>query len=150
MPRKISFEFSGFPSAVTATLLDDEERDFADKLWAELEQPLKMWPWHTTSTGDWFGAKGRPPRERQIVGSQASPLGRSRLMCDIEQGAIVYSGPRILSFAYGPDVSEPLRARGTVVARADNLDEFYRAGRHVWNAQYRTHELVIVTARRES
>jgi hypothetical protein len=36
-----------------------------------------------------------------------------------------------------------------VVARAVNLDDFYKAGRHLWDAQYRTHKLVIVTARRK-
>jgi hypothetical protein len=149
MARTIAFEFAGFPKAITCTLLDDEEPTYAGKLWDDLAEPLKMWPWHTTSTGDWFGAKGRPPLHRQAFGTQAAPLGKPKLMCDVEQGAIVFSGPRILSFMYGPDVSEPLRARGPTVARATNLDDFYKAGRHLWEAQYRTHKLVIVTARRQ-
>jgi hypothetical protein len=148
MARTIAFEFEGFPKNITCTLLDDQEPVFATKLWDDLEQPLKMWPWHTTSTGDWFGAKGRPPLHRQSFGTQAAPLGSPKLMCDVEQGSIVYAGPKILSFAYGPDVSEPLRARGPVVARATSLDDFYQAGRYLWDAQYRTHKLVIVTGRR--
>jgi hypothetical protein len=149
MPRSIEFEFAGLAKPITATLLDAEEPDFAAKLWGDLAEPLKMWPWHTTSTGDWFGAKGRPPLHRQSFGTQAAPLGTPKLMCDVEPGSIVYSGPRILSFAYGPDVSEPLRARGPVVARATDLKDFYQAGRHLWEAQYRTHKLIIITARRQ-
>jgi hypothetical protein len=149
MARTIVFEFEGFPKTIQCTLVDDQEPVFATKLWDDLEQPLKMWPWHTTSTGDWFGAKGRPPLHRQSFGTQAAPLGSPKLMCDVEQGSIVYSGPKILSFAYGPDVSEPLRARGPVVARATNLDDFYTAGRYLWDAQYRTHKIVIVTGRRQ-
>lgn len=149
MARKIEFEFDGFPKVITTTLLDDVEPGFAGKLWDALNEPTKMWPWHTTSTGDWFGAKSRPSLHKQTFGTQASPLGKPKLMCDVAQGSIVFSGPGILSFCYGPDVSEPLRARGPVVATADNLDEFFKAGRHVWEAQYRTHKLVVVTARRK-
>lgn len=149
MARTIAFEYEGFSKTITATLLDDEEPTFAQKLWEDLEQPLKMWPWHTTSTGEWYGAKGRPPLHKQSFGTQASPLGKPKLMCDIEAGSIIFSGPKILSFAYGRDVTEPLRARGPVVARATNLDDFYQAGLHVWDAQYRTHKLVVITARRQ-
>ncbi len=149
MARTIAFEFAGFSQMITATLLEQNEPLYTKQLWDDLEQPLKMWPWHTTSTGDWFGAKGRPPVHRQSFGTQAAPLGKPKLMCDVEQGSIVFSGPRILSFAYGPDVSEPLRARGPVVARATNLDQFFKAGLYVWDAQYRTHKLIIITARRE-
>jgi hypothetical protein len=149
MARTIAFEFAGFPETVTATVLEEQEPTYAAKLWADLEQPLKMWPWHTTSTGDWFSCKGRPPLHRQDAGSQAMPIGKVKLMCDIEQGSIVYFGAKAFAFAYGPDVSEPLPARGPVVARATNLDQLYQAGLHVWEAQYRTHKIVIITARRQ-
>jgi hypothetical protein len=149
MARTISFDFAGFNKPIVATLLDETEPLYAAKLWQDLERPLKMWPWHTTSTGDWFSCKGRPSLHKQETGTQAMPIGKSQLMCDVPQGSIVYSGNKVFSFAYGPDVTEPLPARGPVVARANDLDAFYKAGLHIWEAQYRTHKLVIVTARRE-
>jgi hypothetical protein len=56
-----------------------------------------------------------------------------------------------MSFAYGDDITEPLPAKGPIFAKvaASDLDKFYRAGLHVWDAQYRTHKLVIITATRE-
>jgi hypothetical protein len=148
MPRQIAFEFAGYPNEIVATLLDEEVPEFAEKLWQDLATPLKMWPWHTTSTGDWFSSKARPSPHPQALGSQAMPIGKPKLMCDLVAGEIVYSGAKVFSYAYGPDITEPLATRGPVAARADDLDEFFKAGRHVWEAQYRTHQLVIVTARR--
>lgn len=149
MSRVIAFEIAGFGKPVLATLLDAEQPEFAEKVWQDLKVPLKMWPWHTTSTGDWFGARSRPALHPQASGTQAVPMGKVKLMCDVEQGSIVYAGSKIFSFAYGPDVTEPLPARGPVVARANDLDTFYRAGLRVWDAQYRTHKLVLITARRQ-
>lgn len=148
MTRLIGFEFAGFPKTITATLLDELEPTYAEKLWVDLEQPLKMWPWHTTSSGDWFGCRGRPAPNRQLTGSQAVPIGAPKLMCNVEPGSIIYAGPKILSFAYGPDVSEPLRARGPVVARVTNLADVFGAGQHLWEAQSRTHKIIIITASR--
>lgn len=149
MSRVIAFDIAGSSRPVLATLLDDEQPEFAEKVWQDLSEPVRMWPWHTTSTGDWFGARARSALHPQATGTQAMPVGKVKLMCDVEPGSIVYSGTRIFSFAYGPDVTEPLPARGPVVARANDMNTFYQAGLHVWNAQYRTHKLIIITARRQ-
>jgi hypothetical protein len=148
MARTISFQFADFPKEIVATLEDEAEPECAQKVWVDLAEPLKMWPQHTTSTGDWFSAKGRQPATKQVAGTQAVPIGKPKLMCDIEQGSIVLYGTKALGFCYGPDVTEPLVARGPVIARVTNIQDFYEAGLHVWDAQYRTHKLVVITARR--
>jgi hypothetical protein len=147
MPRKIEIRLTGFDEAVVATILDEEEPEFAEQIWNDLSEPVKLYTWHTSSTGDWFSAKARPDAKRQSAGTQAKPLGKPRLLSDIPGGSIIYSGTRVFGFAYGPDISEPLPAKGPVVASADDIDAFYRAGRHVWNS-YMTHEPVFVTATR--
>jgi hypothetical protein len=154
MPRRILFEFDGFADRVPATLLDEVEPGVCEEVWTVLETPLKMWPWHTTSTGCYFSGKGRPPRQPERLGSQAAPRhgtrGRPLFLCQLEPGSICYAGAREMSFAYGEDITEPLPAKGPVVAKvaSQDLETFYRAGLHVWNAQYRTHRLVLITARR--
>jgi hypothetical protein len=153
MPRTIQFEFSGFGERVPATLLDETEPEVCNEVWAVLEQPLKLWPWHTTATGDYFSGKGRSPRHPERIGSQAAPRhgkAKTLLLCELPAGSICYAGARELSFAYGEDITEPLPAKGPIFARvAENKRElFYRAGLHVWNAQYRTHQLVVITASR--
>ena len=79
---------------------------------------------HTTSTGDWF-SKARPSSHPQALGSQAMPIGKPKLMCDLEAGEIVYSGARF-SYALAPTSLE-LVTRGPVAARANDLDEFFKA-----------------------
>ena len=148
MARLIDFQFLGYDNVIVAELLDEEEPTYAEKVWQDVETPLKMWIWHTTSSGDWFSSKARPPLHPSESGTQAMPIGRRKLMCDVDVGSILYPGSGTFSYCYGPDVTEPLPARGPVVARAVDPDEFYRAGLHTWNAQYRTHELVTVTASR--
>lgn len=147
MTRQIVLDFAGFTTPITADLLDADEPEFSEMLWTDLAEPVKMWTWHTTSSGDWFGAKGRPAPHPRATGTQAKPVGRARLMCDVEVGSIIYSGG-VLTFAYGRDVTEPLPCFGPVVARATDLDAFYDAGRHVWDSHYGTHELVTLTAKR--
>jgi len=147
MARTIALEFEGFDQPIEATLLESEEPEFTEMLWNDLAEPVKMWTWHTTSSGDWFGAKGRPSAEPRATGTQAKPVGRAKLMCEAEAGSIIYSGG-VLTFAYGDDVTEPLPCFGPVVARANDPEAFYRAGRHVWDSHYSTHELVTITAKR--
>ena len=153
MPQQIVFGFHGFPDRVPATLLTDAEPEVCREVWSLLEQPLKMWPWHTTATGDYFSGKGRAPRHPERVGSQAAPRhGKKRilLLCELEPGSICFAGAREMSFAYGPDITEPLPAKGPVFARVpkEELSRFYRAGLHLWEAQYRTHKLVTIMATR--
>lgn len=155
MNRRFVLEYSGFNGRIPVEMLEDAEPEICAEVWKMLEAPLKMWPWHTTSTGDFYSAQGRPPRHPVPLGSQATPRhgkgGKPLLLCDLAPGSVCYAGGRQLSFAYGDDISEPLPAKGPVFARVPeaHLDAFYKAGRHVWNAQYRTHELVIITASRE-
>lgn len=146
MVRKIQIDVSGFGESLRADLQDGEE--LADTLWSELTEPVRMWTVQTVSTGDWFSSRGRPSPSPQPVGTQAAPLGRSVLMSRIEPGSIVYEGFRYLGFAYGPDVTEPLPTKGAVVARVTDLDALYRAGQHVCDSHFKTHELVTVTVRR--
>lgn len=148
MARHIALRFDGFDEVVRASLLDEEEPEFSKMLWEDLAAPVKMWTWHTTSSGDWFGAKGRPEPEPRATGTQAKPVGRAQLMCDVPQGSLIYSGG-VLTFAYGPDVTEPLPCFGPVVGMATDLDTYYRAGRHVWESHCGTHQLVTVTVGRE-
>lgn len=146
MARKIQIDVSGFDETLQADLLDNNE--LADRLWNELNEPIKMWTVQTASTGDWFSGRGRPSSRPQQVGTQASPIGHSVLMTQIEPGSIVYAGYRYVGFAYGPDVTEPLTTTGPVVARVDDLSTLYRAGQHVCDSHFKTHKLVTLTIRR--
>lgn len=146
MKRVIDFRFSGFDKVVTADLLDKNEPHYAEVLWEALKTLPKMWSWHTTSSGDWFSSKPRTPPHPVATASQVMPIGKKRLMCDFEPGMILYAGAKGFSYCYGPDVTEPLPARGPIIAMAQDLELFYQAGLHVWDAQYRTHKLITVTA----
>ena len=155
MARHMVFRFDGFDTPVRAKLLEEKEPGICDDVWGLLEEPLKMWPWHTTSTGDYFSGKARSPRKPQKTGSQATPMdggsGRPLLLCELAPGSICYAGAKEMSFAYGDDITEPLPAKGPIFAQVveADLDTFYKAGLHVWEAQYRTHQLVVITATRE-
>ena len=149
MARRISVQFSGFPERILATLVDNEDVEFADALWNELEEPVPMYTVHTASTGDWFQGRGRPAAHPQRTGTQAVPLGHAQMMCELNPGSIVYQGYRSLGFGYGPDITEPLPTQGPVVAIADDQEALYRAGRHVCDSHFRTHELVKITVARE-
>jgi hypothetical protein len=152
MPRKIGFEFPDIETKFSATLLDEKEPDQCEALWKVLNKPVKMICQHTLSTGDYFGAYGRPPRHIIKTGSQVSPVGAKTLMLSqLEPGSVLYKGGSDLSVAYGPDITEPLAAPGPVIAKVDeeDLQDLWRVGRSVWNAQYMTHRLVTLTVKTE-
>ena len=60
-------------------------------------------------------------------------------------------GGHDIAITYGSDMTEPLVARGPVVARVpDNfLELLYEAGREIWNAQFITHQLQTITLQRK-
>jgi hypothetical protein len=148
MARKIRLKFSGFDKVINATL--DDQAQVADDLWRALAKPMRMYLSHTTSTGDYFIGKGRGPFDPERVGSQAKPIGKTLLLTRLPPGSLCYAGAEEMSFTYGPDITEPLPDKGPVTARVDkgDLDNFYKAGMHVWDSQYRHHKLVTVTAAR--
>jgi hypothetical protein len=128
---------------------DGAAAEFAEALWEEVQEPVRMFTVHTASTGDWFQGRGRPPKHPQRQGSQAAPLGKAVMMSQLPPGCVIYQGYRSLGFGYGPDISEPLPTQGPIVAAADNLDAFYQAGRHVCDSHFRTHELVTMDVTRK-
>ena len=150
MNRKIIIEFSDSKIKISATLLDEEEPEQCDMFWETLKTPLKMICQHTLSTGDYFATYGRPPKRPVKTGSQANPIGRKQwLLCQLEPGMLLYTGGNDMAVAYGPHITEPLVGRGSVAAKVDkeDLDNLMKAGKGVWNAQYMTHRLVIMTVR---
>lgn len=149
MARQIVLTFTGFDKKIHATLTNDSP-PVADALWDVLDKPLKLYTWHTTSTGDYFIGKGRGPVEPARVGSQAKPIGKTLFLCRLKPGSICYGGAEELSFAYGPDITEPLPDKGPVTAMVDkaSLKDFYEAGMHIWTSQTRKHEPVNVTISR--
>ena len=150
MSKQLAITFSGFSDEVTATLLEDKEPMCSELLWGEIAEPLKLWLSHTASTGDYILGRGRPEREPRPTGTQASPLGANKTehLSNLGQGAIVYAGSKFLALNYGPDNTEPVAAPGPIVARADDLDSFYRAGRYVWEQQKKA-RLVVATVTRK-
>jgi hypothetical protein len=149
--KKILIEFPDVDIMCSATLLDEEEPELCDRFWKALEKPLKMICQNTLSTGDYFVALPRPPKHPLKVGSQANPIGRKRwLVSQLDPGMLVYSGCA-MRVAYGPHVTEPLLAPGSVIAKVDeeSIDDFLKAGKSVWNAQYMTHRLVTITFKRK-
>lgn len=150
MAKKLSLSFSGFSDDVTVTLLEDEEPTSSQRLWEEVEQPLKLWLSHTTSTGDYILGRGRPEREPKASGTQASPLGGMRThLSNLGQGAVVYAGNKFLAFNYGPDNTEPVAAPGPIVGHADDLPTFYRAGRYVWDQHKKAQLVTVMVSRKE-
>lgn len=152
MDKMILIEFSHEKAGIPATLLIHEEPEMCQTLWDLLGQPMRMICHHTLSTGDYFHGCGRPPRHPVAIGSQATPLGKKRLLLSqLKPGSIVYSGGHDIAIAYGPDMTEPLVAKGPVVARVseESLGELYKAGRKIWNAQFITHHLQTITLKRK-
>jgi len=152
MKKMIIMEFTDINTEIPATLLFEEEPEMCAAFWEVLKTPLRMICQHTLSTGDYFQSCGRPPRHPVNVGSQASPIGRKRLLlCQLQPGSVLYTGGHDIAVAYGSTITEPLMARGPVVGKVEKerLDDLCRAGRSVWNAQYMTHRLVVITVRRE-
>jgi hypothetical protein len=150
MPRTIQIDVSGFGDPVCAELDDEQTPALASEIWDDLATPMRMWTSHTASTGDWYTSRGRPDPHPHAVGTQAVPLGRPVIMSSLIQGSIVYVGHRSLGFAYGPDITEPLPTTGPVIAAATDLDAFYRAGRHVCDSHFRTHQLITLTISRKN
>jgi hypothetical protein len=149
MARKIRISLEGTDESVTATLAEDEAPDFADTLWEELADPVRMWTVQTASTGEWFLGRARPPAQAHELGTQAAPLGKPVMMCDAGPGVIVYGGYQQLGFGYGSDVTEPLMTHGPIVARADDNDALYQLGSRVGDSHFITHQLAVVTVSRE-
>jgi hypothetical protein len=152
MEKMILIEFPFRKTGIPATLLFQEEPEMCQALWNLLDQPMEMICHHTLSTGDYFHGCGRPPKHPVATGSQATPLGKKRLLLSqLKPGSIVYSGGHDIAIAYGPDMTEPLVARGPVVARVseDLLGELYEGGRRIWNAQFITHQLQTITLKRK-
>ena len=149
MARKIKIALDGLDEVVTATLAEDEAPEFADALWDELAEPVKMWTVQTVSTGDWVLGRARPSKQAKALGTQAVPLGHPVMMCDAGAGVVVYNGYQQLGFGYGPDVTEPLMTHGPIVARADDLDAFFRLGSRVCDSHFVTHKLAVVTVSRK-
>ena len=151
MDRKIMIEFPDADIEISATLLDQEEPELCDTFWKSLETPLKMACQNTLATGDLFLGWPRPPRHPVKDGTQANPIGKKRwLLTRLDPGMIIYSGVQLF-VAYGPHITEPLLAGGSVVAMVDkeDLDNLMKAGKSVWNAQYMRHRLVTMTVRRK-
>ncbi|HYC20239.1 MAG TPA: hypothetical protein VEF35_06430 [Candidatus Bathyarchaeia archaeon] len=152
MDKMILIEFPFRKTGIPATLLIKEEPEMCQILWDLLGQPMKMICHHTLSTGDFFHGCGRPPKHPIVIGSQATPLGKKLLLLSqLKPGSIVYMGGHDIAIAYGPDMTEPLVARGPAVARVSKafLEELYEAGRKIWNAQFITHQLQTITLKRQ-
>jgi len=153
MPKTIQLEWPSEELSVRATLLEDEEPELCEILWENLENPQKMFCRHPVSTGHEFSGEIRPPRHPVQTGTQAQPIGRKQwLFSRIPPGSVVYGifgGYGGLSLIYG-HCTEPLPARGGIVGRVAEEDwgNMLKAGEAVWNAQYRTHEPMIMYARR--
>ena len=64
---------------------------------------------------------------------------------------MIYAGGYEFAVAYGPHVTEPLMARGPVVGRVpeEALQDLWKGGRSIWEAQDLIHRLVIITLSRE-
>jgi len=152
MDRMIVIEFPFRKTGIPATLLIQKEPEMCQTLLDLLGKPMKMICHHTLSTGDYFHCCGRPPKHPIAIGSQATPLGRKRLLLSqLKPGSIVYMGGHDIAIAYGPDMTEPLAARGPVVASVSNesLGDLYESGRKIWNAQFITHQLQTIVLKRE-
>lgn len=153
MANKIECEWPEIGIRVKATLLEKDEPELCSELWKRIATPVKMICRHPTSTGYEFGAGERPPRHPVKSGTQANPLGRKKwLISEIKPGSIAYAitgGYGGVSVFYGP-CTEPLPARGSVVARVDeeDMDNLVKGGKYVWNAQYITHLPTIMVVKR--
>lgn len=148
MTHTIEISTNQSATRVTATLRTDLPDDVIATFLTATREPLRMAVDHTMSTGDYFLSRGRPPRHPVQAGSQAAPFGGVPvLLSRLVAGDVLYSGGNDMSFAYGPHITEPLVARGPVIARVptEQLDAYWQFGRDVWEASYRKHELSIIT-----
>ena len=144
MAKKVYVKFPEGNITVTATLQEEAEPELCQLLWDKL--PLRSACCNTLSTGDLFISRCRPPRKAIIPGTQDNPIGRDSIMyCDREPGDIGFTGVDFV-VNYGPDVTEPLAGHGAIVAKVDSeyIDDFYKAGKFVWNNHVSTHTLVTM------
>jgi hypothetical protein len=150
LSKKIIIEMSDTNIKFPATLSEKEEPELCEMFWNLLEKPVKMICQNTLSTGDLFLGFPRPPKHPIKVGSQANPIGRKKwLLSQLDPGMLLFGGDSIY-FAYGPHITEPLVAPGSVVAKVEGkyLDDLFKAGKQVWNSQYMTHRLVTLSVSR--
>ena len=153
MVRKVEFEWPELGLGFKVKLLEKQEPELCLILWESLEKPLRLFCRHTLSTGYMFCAERRPPRKPVKVGTQAEPIGRNqRLATRIEPGSVTYAvfgGYGGLSFYYGI-CTEPVLAPGSIVAMVDeeDMNDYVKVGKAVWNSQYITHVPMIMVARR--
>ena len=150
MARKVNVNFPEFGISVAATLQDESEPELSELLWNSL--PLRSACCNTLSTGDLFISRCRPPRKAVCPGTQDNPVGRNSMSGDRQPGDIGFTGVDFV-VNYGPDVTEPLAGHGAIAAKVDPeyLDDFYKAGKAVWNNHVTTHTLVtMVMERKES
>lgn len=148
MSAQISIRFDGFDREIVANIVPDLDTKVLEMVKSALSEPQRLACDHTISTGDYFLARARPPRNPVQLGSQATPLGgKTSLLSQLDAGDILYPGGKDLSFAYGPDITEPLMSRGPVVAKVipEHLEDFFKAGRLVWDATSSTHKLMTIT-----
>lgn len=135
---------------VRARVEDDIPEELRTTFLNAVRKPLKMAADHTMSSGDYFLARGRPPRHPVKLGNQIhpNPMGGIPVMLSrLRSGDVLYTGGNDMSFGYGPHNTEALEAKGVIVAKvpAESLDDYWKLGRAVWEAAYRTHVLPIVT-----
>ena len=151
MCRKIIIECPDLKIKFSARMLDGEEPELCDAFWKKLNKPLKLFCFHTLSTGERFFGQPRYSKHPQKWGSQGTPIGNKKYMlCDLKPGTVIFTGAR-LEFAYGSHITEPNVSGGSVIATVDSegFDDFVKVGKAVWNAQFMTHRLVTLEAKRE-
>jgi len=143
----MQIDVPGIDRPIRASFVSDVPVEIAQMIDQMLGEPRRMVTDHTLSSGDYVIARGRPSVQPVRLGSQAFPLGKTELLCRLEPGDILYPGGNDLHLSYGPDNTEPLMARGPVVAKVDteDLEAFFQAGRLIWEAQYRHHTVITIT-----
>ncbi|MFX1534782.1 MAG: hypothetical protein ACFFDI_11215 [Promethearchaeota archaeon] len=149
--KKIEINWPDADITVSASLQEEEEPELCKLLWDDLKQPLKTVSHHVLSTGNVILGMGRPPKHPTASGTQRQPVGRKKwLFTQIEPGMIVYSGANHIWFNYGY-LTEALPIHGSVVAKVDeeDYDDYVKACNVCWNAQYITHNPVIIMVRRK-
>ena len=144
MVRKVDLVFPEFNIKVVGTVQDETEPELCEVFWGQL--PFRGACVNTLSTGDTFNARCRPPHNAQKAGTQDNPVGRHHgMLCDRKPGDITFTGIDF-QVCYGPDITEPLEARGSIVVKVDPeyLDTFYEAGKRVWRNHLGPHGLVTM------
>lgn len=147
--RKLEIIFPDFGISLIATMLEDKVPEHCESLWASL--PMEGVCVHPLSTGDMFGARCRPPRKAQKVGTQDNPLtGEATPLCDYVLGDIEFTG---LDFwvTYGPNITEPLLGEAPITAKVDPeyLNDLNKAGKAVWHNQKSVHKAVKMIVKRK-